>query len=80
MKNCPWEQIDDFRSFNELERFEKWMNQQIISCEAIEEKVMKPYLNAPAFKEKWYCHVKSGQLWRLVWPDGPFAGVFERVT
>jgi hypothetical protein len=55
------------------------MNEQIVSGEAVEIQVTKPYLDAPAFQEKWYRHIGSGQIWRLVWPDGPFKGVFEHV-
>jgi hypothetical protein len=30
------------------------------------------------FDEKWY-KLSSGQVWRIVSPDYPFKGVFERV-
>ena len=79
MTNCIWEPIDDFCSRGEFERFENWIGKQVASGEAIEVAVTKPYLDAPAFTEKWYCHAASGDVWRLVWPDGPFTGVFEEV-
>jgi hypothetical protein len=80
MKNCTWESIDDFRSLGEFERFGKWMVEQVATGEAVEVMVTRPYLDAPAFREKWYCHAVSGEVWRLVWPDGSFTGVFEQVT
>lgn len=80
MKNCTWESIDDFRSLGEFESFENWMDEQVVSGEAIEVAVTRPYLDASAFREKWYCHTTSGDVWRLVWPDGPFTGVFEEVS
>jgi hypothetical protein len=80
MKNCPWELIIDFRSWAEFEHFERWMNEQIAAGEASEIAVTKPYLNTSAFKEKWYRHSTSGVVWRLVWPDGPFTGLFEEVS
>jgi hypothetical protein len=80
MKNCPWESIEDFRSLNEFERFGRWMDEQVTTGEAMEVVVARPYIDAPAFREKWYRHAASGEVWRLVWPDGPFTGVFEQVT
>lgn len=80
MKNCPWETIDDFRSLIEFERFGKWIDEQTVAGEALQVEVIRPYLDAPAFREKWYCHAASGEVWRLVWPDGPFTGLFEQVT
>ena len=77
---CPWEQINDFRSLSEFKQFEKWMNEQIAADEAIEVPVINPYLGHYAgFDEKQYRHVASGKLWRLVWPESPFTGIFESV-
>jgi len=80
VKICPWEFIDDFHGINEFERFEQWLKEQSAIGEAVEVSVTRPYLDASTFHEKWYCHVASGEVWRLVWPDGPFTGLFERVT
>lgn len=81
MKSCPWERIDNFRSINEFERFEKWMNEKIAAKEAIEVPVIARYLERYAgFDEKQFRHIASGKVWRLVWPDGPFTGLFEQVT
>jgi hypothetical protein len=79
MKTCPWNPIDDFFSLGEFERFESWIAAQVACNEAEELAVTKPYLDAPSFKEKWFKHLGSGSVWRLVWPDGPFKGVFEAV-
>ena len=81
MKTCPWESIDDFRDLIEFERFEKWMNGQIVAGQAVEVSVTVPYLGEYAgFREKQFCHIGSKTLWRLVWPDGPFHGLFEKVA
>lgn len=80
MKACSWERIDDFRSRGEFERLESWLDSQAASGEAEEVAVTMPYIDAPSFTEKWFKHVESGDVWRLVWPDPPFTGVFERVT
>ena len=79
MTNCPWDPIDDFRTRGEFERFESWMGAQVASGDAEEIAVARPYLHAPSFTEKWFKHLRSGSVWRLVWPDGPFTGIFERV-
>ncbi len=79
MKECPWEKIDDFQSYTEFDEFVKWMNDQIISGLAEEVPVKNPYSGSSLFQEKWFRHLNSNQIWRLVWPDAPFTGIFERV-
>lgn len=80
MKTCPWDKINDFQSLSEFNRFIDWMNEQVKSGQAEELPVEKRYLGECAgFPEKWFRHVRSGQTWRLVWPDAPFTGVFEPV-
>ncbi|MEK6815229.1 MAG: hypothetical protein AABY65_10875 [Nitrospirota bacterium] len=80
VKQCPWESIDDFASLGEFNRFVAWMNDQVKNGLAEETLVTSPYMGATAFEEKWFRHVATGQVWRLVWPDGPFHGLFERFT
>jgi hypothetical protein len=79
IKPCLWEPIDDFRSRGEFERFESWINAQVTGGEAERIAVTRPYLNAPSFTEQWFRHVGTESVWRLVWPDGPFTGIFEQV-
>lgn len=80
MKTCPWEKVVDFQSLNEFNRFVDWMNEQARSGLAEEVPVRTPYIGATAFREKWFRHVESGEIWRLVWPDAPFTGVFEKIA
>jgi len=79
MTTCPWEKINDFQSFSEFDRFVDWMTGQTSTGAAEEVAVQAPYIGATTFQEKWFRHVPSGDTWRLVWPDAPFKGVFERV-
>ena len=81
MKTCPWEKIDNFQSLNEFNRFVAWMCEQVKSGEAEEVPVGYPYLGECAgFPEKWFRYLKTGDVWRLVWPDAPFTGLFEKVV
>lgn len=80
MNACPWERMDDFRTRGEFDRFVAWAGAQVTSGDAVEIPVASPYIGASSFTEKWFKHVPSGGVWRLVWPDGPFTGVFEPVT
>lgn len=79
MKQCPWESIDDFASLSEFNRFVAWIADQVQEGLAEGTSVTSPYMDATAFEEKWYRHIETGEVWRLVWPDGPFHGLFERV-
>jgi hypothetical protein len=56
-------------------------------CRAIEESIDKDELTPVAveqpygslmFEESWY-RTATGQVWRLVSPEFPFKGIFERV-
>lgn len=79
MTECLWEPIEVFVSRGEFDRFVAWMSK--LETNSITEKVpvSQPYLGATSFTEQWFKHSGSGQVWRLVWPDGPFKGLFERV-
>lgn len=73
--NKSWFKIKEFQSFSEFNSFVDWINDQIKLGNAEECKVTRQFYT----NEKWYRHIKSGQLWRLVWPDLPFKGIFEPV-
>jgi hypothetical protein len=79
MKQCPWERISDFDGWNEFNRFEAWLREQIANNTAEEVPVLKSY-NIGGLKEKWFVHKGTKQVWRLLWPEPPFAGLFEKVT
>jgi hypothetical protein len=77
MNVCAWERISAFRSLNEFDRFVEWMAVQTTCGTAEEVPVEKTYLGGNTFREKWFRHIASGHVWRLVWPDASFKGVFE---
>lgn len=80
MKECTWEVISDFSSAREFNEFERWIKQQISVGQAKEVVVEKMYMDMPAFIEKWYEDTASQKIWRLVYPDYPFTGLFEPVS
>ena len=77
MTACPWEEIKEFDGWSEFERFLAWIDQQVMTGQAQEVDVLEPY-NVMNLTEKWFEHIPSGTIWRLVWPAPPFAGVFNR--
>lgn len=79
MMKCPWEKINNFQSLLEFNRFVSWMNEQVDENVVKLIPVVSPYAGATVLGEKWFLHVESGEIWRLVWPDPPFTGVFEVV-
>ena len=80
INKCPWDRIGEFLSRAEFDRFVTWISNQVVEGEAKEIPIAHPFLNATSFTEKWYRHIGSGDVWRLVWPDGPFHGLFEKVS
>lgn len=79
MTSCPWEEIDSFGTPGEFQRFVRWIAEQITSGTASEVPVTTRYGGAKTLHERWFTHADSGQTWRLVAPEPPFLGVFERV-
>jgi hypothetical protein len=79
MTTCPWDKINDFQSLNEFDQFVDWMAAQTKTGSAQEVAVQAPYIGSTTFREKWFRHIPSGETWRLVWPDAPFKGLFERI-
>jgi hypothetical protein len=78
--NCPWQPICAFDGWTEFHRFEDWMHEQIAEGVAEEVPVLEPYSQVGGLEEKWFKHVPSAQVWRLVWPEPPSAGLFDRVA
>jgi hypothetical protein len=79
MKTCTWKPIDGFTSHAEFMRFCAWINECVAEKSAEKVPVLDRYQGIQSFTEEWYRHIESGTTWRLVWPDPPFTGLFERV-
>jgi hypothetical protein len=70
---CPWEKIGRFTSSGELNRFLKWMGEQIAA--GVAEEIDAP-TNEQILGERWFRHIPSDARWRLVPADGPLAPGF----
>ena len=80
VNSCPWEPINGFKSIFEFERFVVWMQETIEKGRAERVKVEKRYQGITSFNEEWFKHIESGTVWRLISPDFPFTGLFEKVS
>lgn len=74
-----WDEIHGFVSLGEFQRFANWVAEALEEGALEEVDVESPYSGSLMFAERWF-QSPSGETWRLVAPDPPFRGVFERVT
>jgi hypothetical protein len=72
------EKIDQFRSPQEFLRFENWIAGEIGSGAASETPVLH-YFAGENFQERWFEFHSANEVWRLVYPDGPFKGYWGKV-
>jgi hypothetical protein len=75
---ADWDEIHGFASPGEFNRFRQWVEEALEEGALAEVPVGSPYSGSPMFDEHWY-RSSSGDVWRVVAPDPPFRGVFERV-
>lgn len=68
------EEIKEFFSISEFERFQKHIDILVNEGELIEIPVKKRYAGFP---EQWYKCKSCSQAWRLVHPDFPFKGLWS---
>lgn len=80
MTECEWDEIQGFDGWFEFDKFTAWIAERVKSGAAVEVEVESRYGPSRMREEKWFRHAASGQVWRLVWPDPPFQGVFEPVA
>ena len=78
--SCPWEPINGFASHTEFQRFCAWITDSVTTKKARKVPVKKRYQGIESFSEDWYQHIQSSTVWRLVHPDGPFRGIFEKIN
>lgn len=74
-----WYEIHGFTSPGEFDRFVEYLRTQVRSGVAEVTDANPEYGRGEIFGGSWYRHVASGEVWRLVPPDPPFSGLWERV-
>jgi len=73
-----WDEIHGFASPGEFQRFRAWISEAVRENVLVEVPVESPYSGSSLFDENWY-RAAGGVVWRVVAPEPPFRGVFERV-
>jgi hypothetical protein len=73
-----WDEIRGFESPGEYERFRRWISEAITEGALREVPCGFQLCCGNRSDEHWY-RAASGQTWRLLAPDYPFKGVFEKV-
>jgi hypothetical protein len=73
------EEIHGFISPNEYERFVNYISSQVVRGNLIEVKMNNNYSKGEIVGGKWYKCSGCNEIWRLVPPDYPFRGLWEKV-
>jgi hypothetical protein len=74
-----WYEIRDFETPGEFERFVRFLRAQV-EAGAVEQVPVEPdYGPGEIYGGSWYRDCRTGEIWRLVPPDPPFLGLWERV-
>ena len=77
--NCGWGRVDGFGSLAEYEQIRDSISQQIRDGHADERRVAKAYSGLKTIDERWFRCKATGDIWRLIAPDPPFPGIFQKV-
>lgn len=73
------EEVNAFVSPGEYSRFMKFINEQVVLGNLVEVEVDPDYSRGEIYGGRWFMEISSGITWRLVPPDPPFLGLWERV-
>jgi hypothetical protein len=74
-----WEEIHGFVSPGEYERFCAYIDGQIAGGIAEERSPDAGYDLGQTVGGRWFVDLATADIWRLVAPDFPFRGIWERV-
>ena len=64
-----WELIGNFGSLGERDRFVAWMRKQIKN--GVAEEITAPLVEPVDAGDRWFRHIPTGSLWRLVSDQNP---------
>jgi len=76
---CGWQVVDGFKSLADYESLRDSVREQVRLGQADERRVAKPYSGLKTIDERWYKCKATGEIWRMIAPDPPFPGIFEKV-
>lgn len=74
-----WEEIHGFVSPGEYESFRAYVERQVAADAAREHAADPKYEKGKICGGRWFQDVETNQTWRLIPPDFPFKGLWERV-
>ena len=75
-----WQEIRGFTTPDEYDRFVDFIDEQLASGQAEEVTVDQSYGRGEIYGGKWYRRTGDRTVWRLIAPDPPFYGLWERVV
>jgi hypothetical protein len=73
------EEIHGFISLGEFEKFKKYLEEQVQKNNLSEVDADLNYEKGLIYGGKWYKCLECNEIWRLVDPDFPFKGLWEKV-
>ena len=73
------EAIHGFDSLSEFKRFAEFIETQVREGIAAERPADPNYGKGEVYGGRWFEEIDTGQIWRLVEPDFPFRGLWEKV-
>ncbi len=79
METTVWYEIRGFQSPNEYSRFVRYVEDKVKAGVAQEIPPLLSYQKGCLVGGRWFMDAGSGEIWRLIPPDFPFKGVWERV-
>ena len=74
-----WEEIHGFNSLDEYNRFLRYIEKQVSDKIAEEIDPDPNYGKGEIYGGRWFKHLETGEIWRLIPPDIPFKGLWELV-
>lgn len=80
MTTHAWQPVHGFGNIEDYDHFVTWIESEIEQRHATEIDVTSRFLGFTTFTERWFLQRPSQTRWRLIEPDGPFRGLFDRVT
>ena len=72
-----WEEIGNFGSLRERDAFLSWLQIQIAN--GVAEEIEGPVQGSLEAGERWFRHIPSGSLWRLIPAEDPYGPGFWAV-